>query len=482
MNRLARSLLSGCLTLGTLAISLHAQAPAPADPFVKDAAGANAGQEGLWKQCLIILEVYSMDKADAQSTLDTEHGSTARYRRVLDLNRAGKARLETLAALTTKSGQRAIVESNDEVRYPTEFNPPAIKNGIAAPTAWETRNAGDSLEVEPVISPDGRVCDLNLVPQHVSLMGFKDVAGMADDSLISQPTFNMQKITTSITTQESEITYLGTMTPPTVQGMANGDAASEIWLAFIRVHLPSPTAEDMKPRPGEHSSNAALEYSCYSLDRAEAREILAGATTMSAPWEKVRAALSAGRARLEHVSTVITKSGQRAVTEEIQEVRFGSEYVTEGQRGSTESTKRTTTSKAADAEEGKEATTTEQTTINRTDANSERQPGYAAAFEARNAGVTVEVEPVVGPDGVTVDLNNVVQSVVNRGGLQSTGIATRYPVQTLFESRKMTTSQSVIFGRTTLIGTLNPPGNSGVNGRTDTGRTWLLFVRADNER
>jgi hypothetical protein len=377
---------------------------------------------------------------------------------------------------------RAVVEGIDEVRYATEFSPPELKDAITAPTAWETKNIGDTFELEPVIGPDGRTCDLNLVPERDTLIAFKDVAGLADDAPVAQPIFHSQKITTSLTTLDGEINYFGTMSPPTPQGMANGEGASDIWLAFIRTHLPSPSAEDMKPRPGERSGNINLEYSLYSLDRAEAREILAGATTFTAPWEKLQAALSARRARLEHVSTIITKSGQRAVTEEAQQVRYATEYTLEGRRGSKETTRKTVTTRPDAKKDAGESSTTEEITVNRTDANSERQPGTATSFETRDAGVTVEVEPVLGPDGVTVDLNNVVNSVAYRGGLQVTGIATRYPVQPLFETRKVTTSVSAVIGRNVLIGTLNPPGNNGVNGRTDSGRTWLLFVRAENER
>jgi hypothetical protein len=62
--------------------------------------------------------------------------------------------------------------------------------------------------------------------------------------------------------------------------------------------------------------------------------------------------------------------------------------------------------------------------------------------------------------------------------LKTTGIAARYPAQPLFESRKVTTSQTLLAGRQMLIGTFNPPGADGVNDRADTGRTWLVFVRA----
>ena len=40
------------------------------------------------------------------------------------------------------------------------------------PTAFETRNTGVTLEVEPVVGPDGVTIDLNLVPQVVEFEGF----------------------------------------------------------------------------------------------------------------------------------------------------------------------------------------------------------------------------------------------------------------------------------------------------------------------
>ena len=42
-------------------------------------------------------------------------------------------------------------------------------------------------------------------------------------------------------------------------------------------------------------------------------------------------------------------------------------------------------------------------------------PTTPQTFETRNTGVTLEVEPVVGPDGVTIDLNLVPQVVEFEG-------------------------------------------------------------------
>src|SRR5947208_2812913 len=89
--------------------------------------------------------------------------------------------------VTTKSGQRAVIEIVREFRYPTQFTPPQVPtfsgggSGTTVapavvtpttPTAFETRNTGVTLEVEPVVGPDGVTIDLNLVPQVVEFEGF----------------------------------------------------------------------------------------------------------------------------------------------------------------------------------------------------------------------------------------------------------------------------------------------------------------------
>ena len=90
--------------------------------------------------------------------------------------------------VTTKSGQRAVIEIVREFRYPTQFTPPQVPAftgggvvGTTAPpvvvtptttNAFETRNTGVTLEVEPVVGPDGITIDLNLVPQVVEFEGF----------------------------------------------------------------------------------------------------------------------------------------------------------------------------------------------------------------------------------------------------------------------------------------------------------------------
>jgi len=160
--------------------------------------------------------------------------------------------------VTTKSGQRAVIEIIREFRYPTEFQPPQVPsggNGVSAvtpttPTGFETRNTGVTLEVEPVVGPDGQTIDLNLVPQVVEFEGFinygspiygisisrspitevfngiSDVISGGDittqqilltNNVINQPIFSTRKVTTSVSVWDGQTVVLGGLMREDVQ-------------------------------------------------------------------------------------------------------------------------------------------------------------------------------------------------------------------------------------------------------------------------
>jgi hypothetical protein len=200
----------------------------------------------------------------------------------------------------------------------------------------------------------------------------------------------------------------------------------------------------------------------------------------------MQALLREKMARVESVVSLVTKSGQRAVTGGTHEVRYGTEYQPPGKASSAETTRRTSTTRPGSdktqrtqpVDPAKIIEMEETTTVTRTEANAETTPGYATAFESRATGITVEMEPVLSPDGLSIDLNHVVTMTTHLGALQTTGVAARYPAQPLFETRRITASQSLLAETHQLVGTFSPPGANGVNGRTDDGRTWLVFVRA----
>src|SRR5213596_1145032 len=145
--------------------------------------------------------------------------------------------------VTTKSGQRAVIEIVREFRYPTQFTPPQVPNitgggggtGTVSisvvtpttPTAFETRNTGVTLEVEPVVGPDGVTIDLNLVPQVVEFEGFVNYGSpifgintsiltnalnsqvLLTQNVINQPIFSTRKVTTSVSVYDGSTVVLG---------------------------------------------------------------------------------------------------------------------------------------------------------------------------------------------------------------------------------------------------------------------------------
>ena len=157
--------------------------------------------------------------------------------------------------VTTKSGQRAVVEVIEEFRYPTEFQPPQIPQTVGSttttgvltggssnsfpvtpttPTAFETRNTGVTLEVEPAIGPDNFTIDLNLVPQVVEFEGFINYGSPIQSSatnpitgvtttqvitpnVINQPIFSTRKVTTSVSVFDGSTVVLGGLMREDVQ-------------------------------------------------------------------------------------------------------------------------------------------------------------------------------------------------------------------------------------------------------------------------
>jgi type II secretory pathway component GspD/PulD (secretin) len=163
--------------------------------------------------------------------------------------------------ITTKSGQRAVIEIVREFRYPTQFTEPKVPDiqgrgssssttttialpvvGPSTPSNFETRNTGVTLEVEPVVGPDGITIDLNLVPQVVEFEGFINYGSpiktvnpallgfspgtllgtttesiTLTDNVINQPIFSTRKVTTSVTIWDGQTVVLGGLMREDVQ-------------------------------------------------------------------------------------------------------------------------------------------------------------------------------------------------------------------------------------------------------------------------
>lgn len=147
--------------------------------------------------------------------------------------------LDTISCVT-RSGQRCTVESTHERIYPTEYKENTVKglsdldlssvqskdprfafvqepSTTATPSAFEMRPVGARFELEPVISQDGKVVDVNLAPEMVRYAGAVEY-GKASMSgqlvpLTEQPIFVSTKVTTALTLLSGQTAVIGMCTP-----------------------------------------------------------------------------------------------------------------------------------------------------------------------------------------------------------------------------------------------------------------------------
>ena len=165
------------------------------------------------------------------------------------LSQAKGADLIIRPSIVTRSGQRATVDIIREFPYPTEYDPPEIPQDFnggnnfggggfgqpqapssfpvtpAHPTAFEVRNLGTHLEVEPVVGQDNFTVELNLAPEFVQFEGFinygspiqtsgTDVLGNVTpveltDNRILQPVFKTLRENTSVVVWDDATVVIG---------------------------------------------------------------------------------------------------------------------------------------------------------------------------------------------------------------------------------------------------------------------------------
>jgi general secretion pathway protein D len=157
--------------------------------------------------------------------------------------------LMTAPSVTARSGQKATIEVIREFIYPTEYEPPELPTSVgqtsgnggvggiagggggsfpvtpATPTAFETKNTGVTLEIEPTIGENDFVIDLRFLPEIVEFEGFinygspiqspsTDIFGNAVNSIITEnriemPVFSKRSVNTSLTIYDGYTVAVG---------------------------------------------------------------------------------------------------------------------------------------------------------------------------------------------------------------------------------------------------------------------------------
>lgn len=482
-----------CLLLSA-AFLARGQDPKPADPFIKTQAGAKSEAKATAKSAApasglpspasgldapasgpaypcFIFETYTLPK-DALDSLHAESPAAEQfYDRIRKLTEAGQAILDTVTALPTKSGQRATNESVDEVLYPTQFDPPVEGRPYSFPTAYESRMVGERIEIDPVVSESGKRMDLNLAPEITKFMGFVEqksgaLQGSAGGEL--QPLFTTRKLTASVGCTVGVPLLLGTQSRPGATGLSEVDAlADKVSVTFLTARMVTVSPGPKHDAPDR--ANLRMIFRFYSLPRAKAHELLTSTADADALQGQV-AALPKESVKLERLLTLHTRSGQRMTLEETAENLYSTEFqsprmpIVREAIPEVKTAAGTTPAVPAVYASGKPVL-----------------PGATTSLEMRPLGWRIEIDPVVAPDGSVVDLNFFVEHTENRGPLQGPPLLDRYPPRPVFSSQRITTSITATPGKQCFLGTLNPPHDTGVNGRKDDGLVWFGFVKVTLE-
>jgi Bacterial type II and III secretion system protein len=232
------------------ASSAPAQEDVPFDPLGRE---PTAEME---KQMQIQIEWIELDAAEATKLLmptDTVkpklyHSSNAGLLREALQEKIDKndATLVESTMVTARSGQRARVESIHEFIYPTEYSTGEIVHPTDTSSlqvspqamAFETRNVGITLEVDPILGLDERTIDLNIAPELVYLAGMPSWGAHKSDGVkidVKMPSFYTVKISTQVSAIAGEYVLVAVQTP---RDLTTGQAAPDRrLLVFAKVDL-----------------------------------------------------------------------------------------------------------------------------------------------------------------------------------------------------------------------------------------------------
>jgi hypothetical protein len=161
---------------------------------------------------------------------------------VAQLVKDGKAKIMETLLCTGRSGQKSTTESIEEFIYPTEYEPAeilpeqptegkekqeptkaALPDAVGpTPTAFETRNLGSTLEIEPTASEDGKRIDLRFVPEIVYHVGNETWAEWKDEHgscPIQMPTMYTIRLNTAVSLANGMPLMVGALTPKNEKGL-----------------------------------------------------------------------------------------------------------------------------------------------------------------------------------------------------------------------------------------------------------------------
>ena len=416
----------------------------PKDPFVKDkkAAAEPAATADVPKNVVCLIETITLPQVDYVALLDSPKDREKLHERAVVAVKAGSAKLDGCHFIITKSGTRSTNEAVDELVYPTEWNA-ADRAGFQYPKAFEMRQLGDRFEFEPVLEDETGALFFTHMFARNRFLGFR--LYKADTTLPGVPAADF------IEQQGPSGCRMIPGVPALIATLTNAQPGA-ITLVFATAQVVSITAP---PPTQKGNSNIHLTARVISLDRMKGWELLKkhpidGAACLA----ELKLLLASKEAVLEHVSTISTLSGTRAVHESGPVYPYGTEF--------------------DPPTEGKPAQPSDDPKKPGIPA---KAPGLAGttAFENRPLGFRFEVDPTLNEARTISDITTSFSKTIMTGNLKDKNWSEHYPEIPLISSQRLTIGFSQAVDSTILLGTLNPPGDTGANEHKDESRLWLLF-------
>ncbi|MCH7226671.1 hypothetical protein [Haloferula sp. A504] len=206
------------------------------------------------RQVQVQVEFVELDHKDLTkllflSALEVADATPLR-KTVAEMVKKGEANVLETMMVVARSGEKATSESIREFVYPTEYEPPDIPDEVNVPgepdgkgvspeelkwmgmlrtqftpTAFETRNLGGTLEVEPGLSDDGRIVDLKFSPEIVWHTGntvwAEDKDAHGNVSKVQMPQMYSLRVNTAITCIDGQYNLVAVLSPKDQDGVTD---------------------------------------------------------------------------------------------------------------------------------------------------------------------------------------------------------------------------------------------------------------------
>lgn len=197
-----------------------------------------------------------MMEVDYTAMMRRGEGKGSDYTMAMGLVAVGKARIQDVNVVSGVSGWEFTVEGIREEIFVTEYDqtdagPTTVVEEKPSPiefvelpnrpymSAFETRNTGVTLEVEPMVDGEGKFVDLRFTPEFVTRRGFsvwmenEDVLGKSD---VKFPIYDTHRVNTKLTLESGKFVLSHGFTPKDADAEGELDGERKI-LVFVMTEI-----------------------------------------------------------------------------------------------------------------------------------------------------------------------------------------------------------------------------------------------------